>query len=49
MEEVPRPHLVRAPRVPFFMLILKGLEAKGFLAFQGDVGTLPLLGWSEGL
>ena len=28
-------YLVRTPRVPFFMHVPIGLEAKGFLAFQG--------------
>ena len=28
-------YLVRTPRMPFFMLILAGLEAIGLLAFQG--------------
>ena len=31
-------YLVRTPRVPFFMFILLGLEAKGLLAFQGRRG-----------
>ena len=37
-------HLVRTPRVPFFMLMLIGLEAKGLLASRVDVGSLPLYG-----
>ena len=39
-------YLVRTPRVPFFMLILIGLEAKGFLAFQGRRGIASLVQWN---
>ena len=39
-------HLVRAPHVPFFMLIFIGLEAKGLLAFQGRRGIASLVRWN---
>ena len=39
-------HLVRTPRVPFFMIILIGLEAKGLLAFQGRRGIASVVWWN---
>ena len=36
-------YLVRTPRVPFFMLILIGLEAKNLLAFQGRRGIASVI------
>ena len=39
-------YLMRAPRVPFFMLILIGLEAKGLLAFQGRRGIASVVRWN---
>ena len=39
-------YLVRTPRVPFFMLILKSLEATGFLAFQGQHGIASIVRWN---
>ena len=36
----------RAPRVPFFMLVLIGLEAKGLLAFQGRRGIASVVRWN---
>ena len=41
-------YLVRAPRVPFFMYIFIGLEAKGFLTSRGNVGSLSLYGGTFG-
>ena len=38
-------YLVRTPRVPVFMLIVLGLEAKGLLAFQGRRGSLQCIFW----
>ena len=38
-------HLVRTPRVPFFILILIALEAKGLLAFQGRLGIASVVRW----
>ena len=37
---------VRTPRVPFVMLILIGLEAKGLLAFQGRRGIASVVRWN---
>ena len=39
-------YLVRTPRVPFFMLILIGLEAKNRLAFQGRRGITSVVRWN---
>ena len=39
-------YLVRTPRVPFFMLILIGLEAKNLLAFQGRRGIASVVRWN---
>ena len=39
-------YLVRTPRVRFFMLILVGLEAKGLLAFQGQLGIASVVRWN---
>ena len=39
-------YLVRSPRVPFFMLISKNLEAKGFLVFQGRRGIVSVVRWN---
>ena len=39
-------YLVRTPRVPFFMLDLIGLEAKGLLAFQGRRGIASVVRWN---
>ena len=39
-------YLVRTPRVPFFMLIVIGLEAKNRLAFQGRAGIASIVRWS---
>ena len=39
-------YLVRTPRVPFFMLVLIGLEAKGLLAFQGRRGIASVVRWN---
>ena len=39
-------YLVRTPRVPFFMLIVIGLEAKNRLAFQGRHGNASVVRWS---
>ena len=39
-------YLARTPRVPFFMLIFIGLEAKGLLAFQGQCGITSVVRWN---
>ena len=39
-------YLVRTPRVPFFMLVLIGLEAKNPLAFQGRRGIASVVRWN---
>ena len=39
-------YLVRTPHVPFFMLILIGLEAKNLLAFQGRRGIASVVRWN---
>ena len=39
-------YLVCTPRVPFFMLILIGLEAKGLLASQGQRGIASVVWWN---
>ena len=39
-------YLVRAPRIPFFMLILMGLEAKNLLAFEGRRGIASVVRWN---
>ena len=39
-------YLVRTPRIPLFMLILIGLEAKGLLAFQGQRGIASVVPWN---
>ena len=39
-------YLVRTPRIPFFMLILIGLEAKNLLAFQGRRGIASVVRWN---
>ena len=39
-------YLVRTPRLPFFMLILIGLEAQGLLAFQGRRGIASVVRWN---
>ena len=39
-------YLVHTPRVPFFMLILIGLEAKNLLAFQGRRGIASVVRWN---
>ena len=39
-------YLMRAPRVPFFMLIFVGPEAKGLLAFQGRHGIASVVRWN---
>ena len=39
-------YLVRTRCVPFFMLLLVGLEAKGLLAFQGRRGIASVVQWN---
>ena len=39
-------YLMRTPRVPFFMLILVGLEAKNLLVFQGRRGIASVVRWN---
>ena len=39
-------YLVRTPRVPFFMFILIGLEAKNLFAFQGRRGIASVVRWN---
>ena len=39
-------YLVCTPRVPFFVLVLIGLEAKGLLAFQGRRGIASVVRWN---
>ena len=39
-------YLVRTPRVPWFVLISVGLEAKGLLAFQGLRGIASVVRWN---
>ena len=39
-------YLTRTPRVPLFMLILIGLEAKGLLAFQARRGMISVVRWN---
>ena len=39
-------YLVRTPCIPFFLLILIGLEAKGLLAFQGRHGIASVVRWN---
>ena len=39
-------YLVRTPRIPLFMLILIGLEAKNRLAFQGRRGIASVVRWN---
>ena len=38
-------YLVRTPRVPFFMLVLIGLEAENRYAFQGRRGIASVVRW----
>ena len=46
MQEVPR-RTSRAPLAsPLLMFILIGLEAKGFLAFQGQRGIISVVRWN---
>ena len=37
-------YLAGTPFALSFMLVLMGLESKGLLDFQGDMGSLPLYG-----
>ena len=46
MEEVPCRTSLLPPRVPFFVLIVIGLEAKGLLAFQGRRGIASAVRWN---
>ena len=39
-------YLARTPRVPFFMLVFIGLEAKGLLDFQGRRGIASIVRWN---
>ena len=39
-------YLVRTPRVPFFMLVVIGLEGRGLLAFQGRRGIASVVRWN---
>ena len=39
-------YLARTSRVPFFMLIFIGLEAKGLLDFQGRRGITSVVRWN---
>ena len=39
-------YLVRTLCIPFFMVILTGLEAKGLLAFQGRRGIASVVRWN---
>ena len=45
MEKVPS-YLARAPRIPFFMFTLIGLEAKNLFAFQGRRGIASVVRWN---
>ena len=39
-------YLARTPRVPLFVLVLVGLEAKGLLDFQGRRGITSIVRWN---
>ena len=39
-------YLVRTPPVPFFILNLMGLEAKGCIDFQGRRGITSVVQWN---
>ena len=39
-------YFMRTPRVPFFVLILISLEAKGLLAIQGRRGIASVVWWN---
>ena len=40
-------HLGHTPRVPLFMLVLIGLEAKRLFDFQGRLGITSIVRWNR--